>query len=351
VTTSPYTGLSDNAFWRPAVAERHPYDLALSGDTPLIRARDRIATAGSCFAQHIGHQLRRRGAGYVDLERAPPEFSPEDAARFGYGAFSCRYGNIYTTRQLLQLLNEALGRRTPLERVWSKEGRYYDALRPAVDPVGHDSVDDVLRLREVHLKRVRKLLSSIDVFVFTLGLTETWAARADGTVYPSAPGAIAGVWDPSKYVFTNLRYPEVISDLKAAWELLRSFNPSLRLILTVSPVPLKATASGEHVLIANSQSKSTLRAVAGDLSVEDPMVTYFPSYEMIVSHPTRAMFFNPDLRTVNPGGVDYVMAKFFGDAPLARPLRVALPEPASTVEALPTTNFDLICDEEANDPG
>jgi hypothetical protein len=353
VSVTPYSDLAETAFWRAAVAERHPYDLSALSAPLLFSARDRIATAGSCFAQHIGNQLRRRGARYVDLEPLPAGLPPEDAARFGYGLFSCRYGNVYTTRQLLQLLQEALGKRTPVERVWLRDGRFYDALRPSVDPVGHDSEDDVLLLRRVHLKRVKALLSSMDVFVFTLGLTEAWVSRTDFTVYPTAPGAIAGTWNSEKYKFVNFRYFDVMNDLKASLEILRSFNPKLRVILTVSPVPIKATASGDHVLVANTQSKSTLRAVAGDLAAEDRTVAYFPSYELIVSHSMRGMFFNPDLRTVNPGGVDYVMSKFFADVLKPQPANGAEKPatPRSPSENLPTTNFDLICDEEANDPG
>ena len=39
-------------------------------------------------------------------------------------------------------------------------------------------------------------------------------------------------------------------------------NPKARLVLTVSPVPLAATASGSHVLPATIYSKSVLRAAA-----------------------------------------------------------------------------------------
>lgn len=346
--SSPYANLGEAAFWRASVAERHPYDLSLPMREPLLRPQDRIATAGSCFAQHIGKQLKRRGARYVDLEPLPGAIPPEEAARFGYGLFSCRYGNVYTTRQLLQLLREAIGERSPSEQVWTKGGRYYDALRPSVDPVGHDSAADILHLRRAHLARVKQLLTSIDVFVFTMGLTETWAARSDGTVYPSAPGTLAGEWDATKYEFLNLRYTDVMSDLRAALDIMRAANPALRVILTVSPVPLKATASGEHVLIANSQSKSTLRAVAGDLAADDPRVSYFPSYELIASHSMRAMFFDPDLRSVNAGGVDFVMAKFFDEGSTSSAPRGISAVPMT--QPPPSSHLDLVCDEEANDP-
>ena len=113
---------------------------------------------------------------------------------------------------MLQLAEEALGRRVPQVRVWQKGGRFFDALRPSVDPVGHDSEAAVLALRQKHLVAVRRLLEELDVLVFTLGLTETWEA-GDGTVYPVAPGTLAGEFDPARYRFRNLRHGEVLADM------------------------------------------------------------------------------------------------------------------------------------------
>ena len=307
----PYAALPPKAFWKTAVATRHYADLEdLCGPIRLAPS-DRVATAGSCFAQHIGTNLAARGASYMDAEPAPEGWSHEDARRHGFGIFSARYGNIYTSRQLLQLTEEALDRRVPEIRVWEKAGRFFDALRPSVDPAGHADESAVLRLRDSHLAAVRRLLTELDVLVFTLGLTETWEANGDGTAYPVAPGTLAGEFDPARYRFLNLRYTDIHADMTAFRALLREINPAARMILTVSPVPLTATASGEHVLVASSYSKSVLRAVAADLAADHDDVVYFPSYEIIASHPGRAMFFNPDLRSVNLVGVDYVMRHFF----------------------------------------
>ncbi|MDU8914030.1 GSCFA domain-containing protein [Aestuariicoccus sp. MJ-SS9] len=268
------------AFWRRAIAERHYSDLEeLWGPIPLTRS-DRIATAGSCFAQHIGNNLQRRGATFLDLEPAPPVFADEaEARRFGFGVYSCRYGNIYTSRQLLQLFDEAFGHRTPTERVWGRDGRFFDALRPSVDPVGQEDAATVLALRGQHLGRVREMFRHLDLFVFTMGLTEGWEAVADGTMYPAAPGTICGSFDAEKYRFHNLRYGEILQDMQAFWERLKGVNPQARMLLTVSPVPLTTTATGGHVLTATTYSKSVLRAVAGDLAADHAEIGYFVGFE------------------------------------------------------------------------
>ncbi len=344
---SPYESLPDKAFWRPAIADRHYTGFDEIATGPYFQDDDRIATAGSCFAQHIGNRLRRRGLGYMDLEPAPKGLNIPQARRHGYGLFSCRYGNIYTVRQLLQLAHEAFGRRQPVDAIWSKDGRFYDALRPGVDPIGHASPDDVILLRQQHLARVRQLFTEMTLFVFTFGLTEAWESNADGTVYPTAPGTIAGEFDESKYGFRNFRYYEILEDFEEFWELLKEVNPTVRAILTVSPVPLTATASGDHVLVATTHAKSTLRAIAGDLASWEEEISYFPAYELIASHPMRATFFNPDMRTVSEAGVEFVMSHFFRKPPAPAVIPPS-PKPVQPAQLLPEPDepgLDLQCDE------
>ena len=242
----PYQSQSEKAFWRPSVSRIHFSEIKdLWQPMPLSRS-DLIATAGSCFAQHMRERLQARGASYLDLEPAPPIFSSaSEARRWGYGLFSCRYGNIYTTRQLLQLFDEAFGARTPLERVWERDGRFYDAMRPGVDPVGHQDADVVLSLRDIHLAAVRQMFSRLNVFLFTLGLTEGWENLEDGTMLSVAPGTLAGSYDPDRYALRNLRHAEVHADLIGFLDRLRTVNSEARVLLTVSPVPLTATATSK----------------------------------------------------------------------------------------------------------
>lgn len=340
---NPYKTQPERAFWRASVGSRHYADLCELWQPMPLRKSDKIATAGSCFAQHIGNNLAARGAAFMDMEPAPPVLSSTaEARKWGYGVFSCRYGNIYTSRQLIQLFDEAHGTRTPSERVWKKQDRYFDALRASVDPVGQDSAETVLALRARHLAAVRRMFAELDVFVFTMGLTEGWESTRDGTMFAVAPGTVAGTYDPERHVFRNLRAAEIRADMLAFWERLRAVNPGARMLLTVSPVPLAATATQNHVLVATTYSKSVLRAVAGELAEDVDDIHYFPSYEIISSHPGRGMFFEPDLRNVNIFGVNYVMSHFFS-GPLAKEFGGA------ACGAAPEDDLELICDEESLD--
>ena len=309
--THPYREQPPSAFWKRTISPHHPLDVS----DWYIRRFDlnglRIATAGSCFAQHIGRHLRNKGFRYLDMEPLPAVLPAEEALTFGYGMYSARYGNIYTSRQLLQLLQRSLGAFVPGEDYWEKNGGVVDPFRPTIEPEPFGSVHELRVLRDNHLQRVLEMFRQADVFVFTLGLTEAWLSRRDGAVFPLCPGTAGGSFDPALHEFRNLGFAEVRADMDAFLALAKAINPSLRMLLTVSPVPLAATASAQQVAVATSYSKSVLRAVAGDLWQSDPSVDYFPSYEIITAPFMRGCFYEPDAREVSTHGINHVMSIFF----------------------------------------
>lgn len=313
MSVSPYRNRPARTFWKNGVAGDLPTNTGLYRKRFAISKNDRIATAGSCFAQHIARNLRERGYTVLDTEPVPRLLRPEDAAKFGYGLYSARYGNIYTSRQLLQLLQEAFEGRDPGEIVWERDGRYFDALRPGVEPGGLATPEEVRAHRAAHVAKVAKLFRETDVFVFTLGLTETWRDIASGTVFPTAPGTIAGSFDPERFEFVNLTYNDIWRDFAHARSILKAINPNMRILVTVSPVPLTATATANHVLVATIHSKSVLRAVAGRAYDKFADVDYFPSYEIIGTPFMRSNFYQDNLREVADEGVALVMETFFAE--------------------------------------
>lgn len=313
---SPYADLPSRNFWKGAISGRSPETVSGLWQPKFHFARDtRFATAGSCFAQHISRYLRARNATVVDLEPGPPALSAVNAAKYGYRIYSARYGNIYTVRHLLQLTEEALGRFAPSDAVWERDGRFFDAMRIGVEPEGLPSAEAVRRHRQQHLVQVRRLFAKADVFVFTLGLTEAWIHRESGTVYPTAPGTIAGSYRPEMHAFRNFDFLEVQKDFVKFRRLAMKRNPELKFLLTVSPVPLTATASDNHVLVATTYSKSVLRAVAGTLAEAFENVDYFPSFDLLSSASTRGAFHSDDARQITEPGVDAVMRIFFEAQP------------------------------------
>lgn len=346
---NPYATLPPKAFWRSGVAEPGIWGLTELWASKWKLPRDaRFATFGSCFAQHISRALVARGLNWFNAEPAPRRSDPDQAARYNYNVFSARTANIYTAAQLLALVRMASGQDAPDgPELWPEEGRFRDSLRPAIEPQGFVSRDEALLSRAAMLRAFRRCITDAEVFVFTLGLTEGWENRKTGQCYPVCPGTVAGQFDPEAHVFRNHAYPDIRAALDQAFGLMWGLNPDLRILLTVSPVPLTATASGGHVLTATTYSKSTLRAVAGDLAAGDARVDYFPSYEIISGAPARSGFFEPNMRSVAPAGVDLVMRHFFAGLDVSAP---ALRQADATAEreariAAELEAEELVCEE------
>ena len=350
MSDNPYKGLPESAFWSSGVANQSPFELAgLYSRKWRISKKNRVATAGSCFAQHIARHLRKRDFSVLDMEPPPPGL-PEDAhLKFGYSTYSCRYGNIYTARQLLQLVREISGDFVPHDIVWEKGGRFYDALRPAVEPNGLPTADEVISQRKAHLEKVREMLEQMDLLVFTLGLTEAWEHIETGTVYPTAPGTVAGEFDADEIQFRNFSFSEIRNDFDTFLTLVKELRGgrNFRVLLTVSPVPLTATASGGHVLKATTYSKSVLRAVAGFFEAR-PNIDYFPSYEVITNPAARGIFYESNMRSVRSTGVETVMEIFFSEhdaVPARRQSRVKAAIPAVRRDAQPSFDEDVQCED------
>jgi hypothetical protein len=352
---TPYANLPDAAFWRRAVCGVPPDELDPVGEAPFVlKQSDRVATAGSCFAVHLSRHLAKSGFNYFVTEPGHP-FLGALAADFNYGAFSARYGNLYTSRQLVQLFDRAYGQFQPGEDVWPDgSGRFYDPFRPNIQPNGFASEPEYWADRAQHFDAVRRLFEQLDVLVFTMGLTEFWMSAHDGAAYPICPGVAAGVFHEDRYAYHNLSCEEVVADLAAFITKLRGVNPAARLILTVSPVPIIATMESRHVLVSSTYTKCALRAACDAVSRRFAGVAYFPGYELVTSHFNRGSYFADDLRSVTPEGVDHVMQLFYrhyygaADRQVRADTAVEQPSPAGVLAVSQAVN-DVLCDEEMLD--
>jgi hypothetical protein len=308
----PYSRAPGYRRWSQAVARISPSEVDPLTSVPFqITRSDRIVSAGSCFAQHIGRRLVQSGYNYLLTETAHPLLARDVAETLGYGIYSARYGNVYTARQLLQLQRRAYGHYRPTEDIWEDNGRYRDPYRPAIQPEGFATRSEFELDRTQHLAAVRRAFESMDVFIFTLGLTECWRSMEDGAVFPVCPGTLGGRFDPTRHVFMNLTTSEVVADLQAFIGAVRAINATVKVVLTVSPVPLVATAEDRHILLSNVYSKSVLRVAAEELSKQLPAVAYFPAYEIVTGTFNRGRYFAEDQRSVTDEGVDHVMRVFF----------------------------------------
>ncbi len=301
----PYKAQPDKAFWSRAISTRYEPTSLVSFPEPLIRLGDKVMSAGSCFASNLVPYLEQAGFTYLRTEPRHPLFVGLDD-NLGYRNFTAAYGNIYTARQLRQLLERSLGIFHPSEDRWHWDGRVIDPFRPGLRYPAHNDEEFDL-LTEQHLRAVRSAFETANVLVFTLGLTEAWISTLDGAVFPACPGTVGGAFDPGRHTFRNFTVDEVRQDLLDFLRTARKMNPALRVILTVSPVPLVATATEDHVLLASTYSKAVLRAAAGEVASREEGVTYFPAFEIVTGPQAPSTSFEADRRNVSRAAVSTVM--------------------------------------------
>ena len=346
--STPYSNLPARQRWSHAVARS--FDAREMGDfpRPLISQSDRVMSAGSCFAANLVPYLEHNGFQFIRTEQQSAIYRFIAPEAMNYGQYSAAYGNVYTPRQLSQLLARCLGEFRPVEDRWLVEGGVADPFRPGLRYQARSEREFDL-LTAAHLKAVRAAFEACDVLIFTLGLTEAWVSAIDGAVFPACPGTIAGRFDAEKHVFRNFGLDQLLDDLRAFIAALRRINPKVRLIFTVSPVPLVATVTGQHVLEATTYSKSLLRVAADIICRESENAWYFPAYEIVTGPQAPEDFFEADRRSVSRKAVETVMAAFLQacEAPPVVVIKRRRSDVASSAEVLSAVVADAECEEVA----
>ncbi len=126
-------------------------------------------------------------------------------------------------------------------------------------------------------------LKTCGLFVLTLGLTEAWLDHETGLYLNTAPSYGMVTSSRGRFEFMVLDWNTVYHFLEKIVNLLESSIPGIKIILTVSPVPLEATFAPHDVVVSTTYSKATLLSAAREIVYQHPSVDYFPSYEMVFS--------------------------------------------------------------------
>jgi hypothetical protein len=287
-----------------------------------------VISAGSCFATEIAYRLQERGYNYVVTERNVYDGGPWSMA-------PAAWGTIFNTPGFRQLVEKSFGLRKLPRLLWKvpKDGRvlYRDPFREEVE---FETVQAYEQGYERHIDACRAALERAEVFVLTLGLTEIWKLKTDGSVLSRVPWRLSS----SLVERQALSVEDNVRELQATLDTLRRFNPNVQFIVTVSPVPLQATWRGDesHVITASHLSKSTLRVAAEEFASRNSGVYYFPAFETVMYCCERP--FTADERHVRRPTVSKVMRLFAHmferDAGFAAVERAPVLQAASGVQRL-----------------
>ena len=99
------------------------------------------------------------------------------------------------------------------------------------------------------------------------------------------------------------------SDLRETIDLLKKHNSNLKILVSVSPVPLVAsTQKGLSAYVYAGAAKSSLHSAVMEVVTDSEDVFYMPSYEIVMAEPHKS--FKDDGRHVLRTTVDKIMNTF-----------------------------------------
>lgn len=297
----------DSSYWPAGSRNR-----LLPDYEPILRPRfklqrgAKIFTIGSCFARNIEEHLGLMGFDVpaLSLSVPPEEWSPAPSIVDKFTPPSA----LQEIERTLEMLQHPDRIEQIIDDVLfpSTDGRVIDLELRQFMPVSRQRAHE----RRRHIFEIFANAFDADCVVITLGLVECWVDRTTGRAIQEAPHALALRRAKDRFALKILSYPEVLAASERMVRLLIEHGrPDVKILMTVSPVPLQATFSGTDVVMANCYSKSTLRAVAQVLHETFEQVDYFPSYEMVtLSRAPRV--WKPDLVHVEPEFVARVVDVF-----------------------------------------
>ncbi|MBO2012775.1 GSCFA domain-containing protein [Hymenobacter negativus] len=236
-----------------------------------------VLTMGSCFADSIGARLV---ANKVETRVNP-------------------FGTVFQPLALARLLRSAAGEDVDWQRhLVQARGRWqsYDLH----GSVGAESPVELLQYIQEVVRQTGDFLRTADVVMLTLGTAWAYRLRETGELVSNCHKQPADL-----FVRELLTPDEIINALAETHAYLRRINPSLRFVLTVSPVRhLKET------LQLNAVSKSVLRLATHIVSDLLPGVAYFPAYELLVDDLRDYRFYASDMLHPSEVAEDYIWEKF-----------------------------------------
>ncbi len=255
---------------------------------------------GSCFARNIEEHLIYRDIGVLSKAIVCPQkewpYRPNGIT------------NKFTTASMLNEFEWISGRNWPEASLLETSNGWLDLqLTPGQNPVSHErAVERRQYLISDYFNRIR----ASDVLIITLGFIETWYDAETGLYLNATPPLWQIRNQPGRFQFERTEFTANLGALESIHDRYLALNPAGKIIVTVSPVPLDRTFSGEDIATANSYSKSILRSAAQTFANNHPNVDYFPSYELVTLSQRSSVYSSHDCLHVTDQRVSEIISFF-----------------------------------------
>jgi len=250
-----------------------------------IQARDMIGLVGSCFSENISHKLHE----------------------LDFTTWHNPLGTLYNPNSIAKIIrtgieiNEQGIPGLQNEEFFEHKGLAFSINYPfrwTPDTAGQK--DSAGKLEQIILALHQQLLSTSFLFI-TWGTAIIYRVKESGLIAGNCHKLPAALFNKER-----LTVAEIVDDYTALIKRLRQQAGQLRIILTVSPV-----RHWRDGFIENQESKAILLLAKSELCRLFPnVVSYFPSYEIMMDELRDYRFYEKDLYHPNSLAIDYIFERF-----------------------------------------
>lgn len=237
---------------------------------------DKLLLLGSCFAEKIGEKLEY----------------------YKFQSTGNPYGILFHPLAIERVLRDACGNNGfGEETIFESDGVWKSFIAHSrLNATSQGKVIDRLKTAQSDLRVA--ITAASHVFI-TLGTAWVYQHKASGLAVANCHKV------PQKeFVKGLLPIPEITASLERQIALVKSLNPRVQIIFTVSPV--RHLKDG---FVENNRSKAHLLSAVHEVC-ESGNASYFPAYELMMDELRDYRFYASDMLHPSEQAVDYIWERF-----------------------------------------
>ncbi len=272
-----------------------------------IGLKDKILTIGSCFSEVIG--------GYLSEHKFDVLANP--------------FGTVYNPISIFNYLTDF---EFVEEHYTSSEGLnfHYDVH----SDFKAENTAALGVLLQTQKQEFEKYLKNTDYLIITLGTAHVYTLNSTDKVVANCHKV-----PQSNFTKRLLTLDEISASFGLSLEHLQKVNPSLKIILTLSPV--RHTKDG---IVENSTSKALLKLFCHQASLAHDSVFYFPSYEIMMDDLRDYRFYKEDM--IHPSSLaEAYIWHFFQNVYFSEPTKSFIKKWDKVLSAMNHRPFNPSCEQ------
>ena len=238
--------------------------------------QDKLVMMGSCFSENIAEKL----------------------IRYKFDVLCNPFGIIYNPVSISKIIDRAILQDYPGENELVQLNGLWHHFDFHGDMSGVFS-GEVIKKSIIFLDNLKEYLASASTIFLTFGTSIVYKRNDTNEIVANNHKFPSGF-----FTKTRLDIEDIVDKVKNTIERIKSANPGINIIFTLSPV--------RHIkdgLIENRRSKAVLLLTIEKLLALDNCY-YFPSYELLMDDLRDYRFYNEDLVHPSKEAIEYIWEKF-----------------------------------------